>query len=435
MNNLNYYIEKANIIHNNKFDYSKFIYTNTNTKGIIICPKHGEFLQSMRKHVSDKRGCRKCFFESRCLTPDQVIKSANEAHNNKYDYSKFVYKNSKTKGIIICPTHGEFLQNIESHIHKHHGCPECGKEIIPNKKDFNQLVIKANQIHNNKYDYSKFIYNNVIEKSIILCPIHKEFYQSMYTHIHKQHGCPKCALENSKLDFNDVVKRFNVVHNDKYDYSKFIYVNANTKGIIICPTHGEFKQNINSHLNSKYGCPECIKENHIPKFEDLLSKSNIIHNYFYNYSKFVYINASTKSIIICPKHGEFLQNMGSHSSGAGCPICNKSHGEKTIMSILNKYNIKYIVEHTYDDLLGVSNKSKLKFDFYLPDYNVLIEFQGKHHYEPNYKKLKDKAWDKFQIVAKHDKMKLDYCKNKRNTIVRNSVLEREISRTRNIEIY
>ena len=52
--------ERANFIHNNKYNYDKFIYNGCLLKGIITCPIHGEFLQSSNNHINQKQGCCKC---------------------------------------------------------------------------------------------------------------------------------------------------------------------------------------------------------------------------------------------------------------------------------------------------------------------------------------------------------------------------------------
>lgn len=57
------------------------------------------------------------------------------------------------------------------------------------------------------------------------------------------------------------------------------------------------------------------------KKDEFVRKSNIIHNNFYGYSKSLYINTSTKLIITCPIHGDFLQLPHNHLRGNGCKTC------------------------------------------------------------------------------------------------------------------
>jgi hypothetical protein len=99
------FINEANIIHNNKYDYSLVEYTNNNTKVKIICPEHGVFEQKPLKHINNKQGCKACGIISRVKKESNNTKifivKANEVHNNKYDYSLVEYINNKTKVKII----------------------------------------------------------------------------------------------------------------------------------------------------------------------------------------------------------------------------------------------------------------------------------------------------------------------------------------------
>lgn len=123
------FIEKAKKLHDNKYDYSKAEYVNTNTKVCIICPEHGEFWQTPSNHLQGK-GCPKC--KGKNKTTEEFIEKANIIHNNKYDYSKVEYKSNRTKVCIICPEHGEFWQTPHEHLHGC-GCPKC-KNIKWNKE-------------------------------------------------------------------------------------------------------------------------------------------------------------------------------------------------------------------------------------------------------------------------------------------------------------
>lgn len=80
--------------------------------------------------------------------------------------------------------------------------------------------------------------------------------------------------------------------------------------------------------------------------------------------------------IICSKHGLFEQVATSHLRGRGCPKCKLSKGEKEIMKFLNKYKIEFNYQKTFDECVNIL---PLKFDFYLPQQNLLIEFDGEQH--------------------------------------------------------
>lgn len=297
---------------------------------------------------------------------------ANKIHNNKYDYSLIDYKDSKTKIKIICHNHGIFEQTPSKHLNGR-GCPICGGS---NKKDSNIFINEAKKIHGNKYDYSLVNYKDSKTPVKIICPIHGTFEQIAYNHI-KGHGCIKCMGDKSKLKKEDFIKKSNEIHENKYIYDEVNYIRSDVKVKIYCKNHGYFLQKPSNHMLGQ-GCPFCKNEKMKLSIIDFIQRSNIIHNYYYNYDQVVYINNYTKVKINCPKHGIFEQIPNFHLLGQGCPSCKKSIMENKICEILEKLNIKY---HRQKIFNNCKNISYLPFDFYLPDYNICIEYNGKQHYE------------------------------------------------------
>lgn len=118
------------------------------------------------------------------------------------------------------------------------------------------------EIHGQKYDYSKSIYLNAKTKVIITCPVHGDFFQTPDSHIRKS-GCPKCKIDNARIinmsNKFEFENKALIIHENKYNYSKFNYVSSRYKSIIICPIHGDFLTNANDHL-SGCGCPKCADE-------------------------------------------------------------------------------------------------------------------------------------------------------------------------------
>ena len=252
------FINKANKVHNGKYDYSKVEYVNAKTKVCIICPEHGEFWQTPNNHLSGK-GCALCANENKLhlynKSNDKFISEAQMIHYGKYDYSKVEYVNAKTKVCIICPEHGEFWQTPHNHL-QGQGCPKCSPTLKLNKDVF---IENSNKKHNGKYDYSKVKYINNRTKVCIICPEHGEFWQTPSNHMYG-YGCAKCAnslnAENHTSNTDIFIEKAKLIHLNKYDYSKVKYINNRTKVCIICPEHGEFWQTPDAHLSNK-GCPKC----------------------------------------------------------------------------------------------------------------------------------------------------------------------------------
>ena len=129
-------------------------------------------------------------------------------------------------------------------------------------------------------------------------------------------------------------------HGDKYDYSLINYTNNKTKIKVLCSKHGDK----------------------------------------YNYSKVIYNNNKTKVVISCPRHGDFKQAPNNHiTNKQGCPICKESKGEIQVRKYLTENNIKFMTQYKFSNC---RYKNPLPFDFYLPNYNICIEYNGMQHFKP-----------------------------------------------------
>lgn len=150
--------------------------------------------------------------------------------------------------------------------------------------------------------------------------------------------------------------------------------------------------------------------------EYFIEKANQKHGFIYNYNKTTFKKTTKKVVITCITHGDFEQTPNSHLNGSGCPICKESKGEKEIRKHLVMLNIKFIPQHKFTEC---KNIKQLPFDFYLPNYNTCIEFNGEQHY----KSIKHFGGDeKFNRTQINDEIKMEYCKmNKINLIIINDI--------------
>lgn len=271
------------------------------------------------------------------------------------------------------------------------------------------FIEKAINIHGDKYDYYNSEYLTSKLKVKVFCKYHNEiFFITPGHHINRKQGCPKCA-NNFKLTNARFIEKSINIHFDKYDYSKVECLGNKIKVKIICKKHGPFSQSPNSHLKGN-GCPKCglynkalNKTSNLQKFIEK-AKNNIWYDK-YDYSNTIYINAREKIEIICKKHGPFTVMPYNHLYGSGCPKCSVSKGEQEIIKILENNNIEYIFQKKYDDCLSNKN-SILKFDFYLPDHNLCIEYDGIQHFEAIGWFGGDKS---LKTSRERDKIKDDYC--------------------------
>ena len=330
------------------------------------------------------------------------------------------------------------------------------------KKNIEEFISKAREVHKDHYDYSKAVYCGALKKICVICPEHGEFWITPANHLSGQ-GCKICGLiersKKRKKSIEQFIKESRTVHGDKYDYSKVKYHNIDKKVCIICPEHGEFWQTPYHHLNG-CGCPKCVgqgkttedvveefKKIHGDKYDyskveytnslkkvciicpehgefwqsptnhlngcgcpkcsnvkhkttnEFIKESRTVHGDKYDYSKVEYVNAHTKVCIICPEHGEFWQTPNKHLLGHKCPKCSESIIEKEIRVLLDKEGIKYVKEKRFNWM------KTYRLDFYLPDYNIGIECQGIQHFTELKPYYKDFSLDK-QLERDEDKFQL-----------------------------
>lgn len=218
------FIKTANIIHHNKYDYSKTIYTKTSDKIIIICPleNHGIFPQQAGAHIYQESGCPKCaiiFRGNLCRkSTEEFIAASKIIHGDKYDYSQSMYTGIDNKIIIICKlaNHGPFPQTAYDH-ESGRGCPKCKLVFLADKfrKPFDIFIEEANEVHDNKYDYTQFNYHNGKVKSIVICSEHGSFKISAERHIYRRQGCGSCVPKSYGEEFI-----INWLTNNKIEYKK-----------------------------------------------------------------------------------------------------------------------------------------------------------------------------------------------------------------------
>lgn len=342
---------------------------------------------------------------SKAKTTQSFIDDAREVHGDSYDYSEVKYVNNKTKVRIKCNKCGHvFEMTPANHLCWKQGCPNC---YGTHKKTTEQFIEEAKAVHGNKYDYSKVDYANTSTKVCIIChekdengEEHGEFWQTPHKHLSKR-GCPKCA-NRVPISFEKFLERARKMHGDKYLYDKSKYAGYQEKTDITCPKHGVFRLEPSLHVANKIGCKQCWCERRgestkLP-FSEFVRRAREVHGDKYEYHEDKYKSYTIKTLITCPEHGDFWQNPQKHTtSKQGCPICAQSHLEEEMSLFLKNNGIKHIYQ-AGKETLPLLDRQRL--DFYLPDYNIAIECQGKQHFGS-----KDSFFGDFEIIEEADKRK------------------------------
>jgi hypothetical protein len=187
------FIQEAQAINGNKYDYSLVMYKNNNSKIEIICNICDKIFEQIPVEHLRKKGCPFCAGKNKNTA--LFVQQSKEIHGDKYDYNQSIYKNNRTSVKIYCKKCCQYFnQTPNKHIDHKHGCPNC----YSNRKRSNEEFIQeAKNIHGDRYNYSLVDYKNCNTKISIICnQCHKVFETTAICHINNSTNCPYCA--NSK---------------------------------------------------------------------------------------------------------------------------------------------------------------------------------------------------------------------------------------------
>lgn len=407
-------------------------YTGTHNRVKIRCGKCGHEWEPIAYSVLSG--------ESRCL----ICNPSKE--NNRLSQKEFedivkernenlqVLSNYKKLSSLIhfkCIKHDyEFHSQARNFIYKKSvGCPYCSHE---RGKSSNIMTKDVYQRLVNEYGYI-FVDMHKENKNIqidFICPIHED--KGVQTNswsaisTNKQ-ACKYCnGIGRGTCDFQKIV-------NEKYNGTIDVlgeYVSARNKIKVCCNIHNYTWEPKAYNLMSGFGCPLCGRE----RTEEArrLSRDEIkdrLDNLFPDIT-FTYYPSSSKedTIIKCDdcgyEWGVNTKNLLYGGCSCVCPKCNISSGEKSVMNYLDNKEINYISQYRTDEC---KDKNVLPFDFYLPGYNMMIEFDGEHHYYPLLRSRKEfigDTYDNYIRTIYHDELKNQYCKNKGILLIRIPYWER-----------
>ena len=170
-------------------------------------------------------------------------------------------------------------------------------------------------------------------------------------------------------------------------------------------------------------CKKCNSVKQATGLQEFIKLANEVHSNLYLYDNAEYINCHRRVTITCKKHGNFNQTPKNHLRGDGCPNCHTSKGELAIRKFLISKGFIPEFQKTYDDCVY---ESKLRFDFFVKELNLLIEAQGSQHYVHN--PLFHRKGNTLESQQQRDAIKREYCKT--NNI---QLLEIDLRKEQNYE--
>ena len=343
----------------------------------------------------------------RCAGVEKFTYEEVKRHVESLDYKLLSeeYINSQSKLLVGC-NKGHIFE-ISYHNFKQGGrCPKC----LGKNWEYEEV---KNYIENLEYELLSQEYRVASDKLKLKCK-EGHIFEMTFSKFKQGQGCKICANKRNgeKLKFSYMyVKEY--IENHGYKLLSDTYSSSKEKLMLQCPKGHMFEMTFE---NFKMGCRCTVCFN--------LSRGNTLrHSYEYvkEYVENVgyrllskdYKNDTYKITLMCDVGHIFKISFAKFKHGRRCPICsNKSNGEIRIKEFLEKYKLNYTQQYKFDDC---KFKNTLPFDFYLIDYNTLIEYDGIQHFE-----IIDffGGFDGFVSTKIRDTVKNIYCRDNNIPLIR-----------------
>jgi very-short-patch-repair endonuclease len=343
-------------------------------------------------------------------TDKQFKKEVFDLVRNEYTIlSK--YEGSRTKITIKHDKCGHIYEVTPHNFLQGSRCPRCFGKI---KKTHEQFVKEVYDLVWNEYSVLEEYKS---DKTKIKMKHNKcgNIYEITPNHFLRGNRCPKCYGNNRKTTEQFKKEVFNLV-GDEYSVLEE-YTNNQTK---IKMKHNkcghEWKVRPSDFLYSNSRCPKCYgtprkttKQFKQEVYDLTCGEYRLVSDYKTNKTK-VKIEHTVCGLV-------YEVRPDSFRNGRRCPVCKSSKGEEKIAKYLLNKNIQFTSQKTFNDLVNIF---QLRFDFYLPEYNMCIEYDGIQHFEPvRFNGISEEvANENFKNQQIRDKMKNKYCEKKGINLLR-----------------
>lgn len=392
------------------------VYNKSTRKVLVACEKCGhEFDLDISKFSKRRVACKNCYNLSLRKTNSTFLLEMQVIHPTINVLSEYV---TATKKIDCeCSLDGYKWTARPNDLLSGKGCPKCSGNLGRSRYEANQSLAEKN-INVERLDDGNISGSKPAEFRCFSCG---KTFKSKFVDVLRS-GCPEC--NGKKRMSAPPQKKFNVDSSwfKKHYLECLIKINSTLRPIEMpsamctkithyCTKHNvELKTSPERALNGG-GCFYCRQERSLKSrkistevyIQRLLEKQPTIKLT----GVFDGINHRCQhSCTVCGiKWTPFPQNL---LRGEGCPNCKKSHGENRVEKCLTELGLSFIKQYR---IAECKSKRALPFDFYVPTFNTLIEYQGMQHYCPASfgSKEKDAAMIYFKKIQAHDAIKRDYC--------------------------
>lgn len=334
------------------------------------------------------------------------------------------YINNRTKIDLKCrkPDCGYQWKAIPHNLLNGCGCPKCGGTLKISSQDFANEVLRVNPNIILTEPYSNFK-----TKIQCRCTIDGHVWSAFPQNLLRGHGCPLCSANKTRTrllkSHDDFVRELSQINPNVLVIGA--YKKGDTKILCECKIDGFQWNSRPSDLLHGKGCPECKKEvirgALVKPHSEFVNEMKQLHPQIKIIGK--YVNSYTKILCECKIDGNRWFVLPSNLiKGQGCPVCNESRGENAITNILKQWNVDFIPQFKFGDC---KNTRPLPFDFYLPKYNMCIEYDGEQHFRAvNFGGCSDAiAIDAHKKTILNDEIKNKYCREHNIELIRISYVD------------
>lgn len=375
-------------------------YDGANTKIEHMCTVCGHKWFAQPANILSGTGCPRCSNRF-TMTNDEWLKRFYQ--NNTHDITPISpYIDSHTKVTCQCNVCGFIFSSEPSVLTNNSNCPKCAIKINAKKATkAHALFIQEMEVINPDILIISG-YQRADKKIDCQCKICGRKWSATPTHLLHGTGCPYCN-GNAKISIEDFLAS---IKDSSIEVIGDL-INFSTRVLCRCKVCGnEWYANPENLVNGS-GCPRC--KNEFAGFQRRKRKESFredmkrLHPEIELISNYTHSHSTVKFIVL--KTGEIREATPSALYASGKYGTKNYKGENLIAETLDKLKIEYIHGKRFSDLRGKRNP--LEYDFYLPEFQAVIEFQGEQHLRPvDYFGGKEN----FEIQLKHDKKKREYAK-------------------------
>lgn len=341
------FISRAKTTWGEEYDYEDIEYVASHIPITLVCKMHGAFMVRPSNHIKTKNpcGCPKCSKvkqAARLMKPfSEFLAQARAAHGERYTYLEHTYQGAKKHMTIMCPEHGAFEQQPDSHLNRGNGCKKCATVTNLAKirhHSVNEIASEISRLSNNKVRLHSETFTRINSEATFTCQDHGIYARLVNSAINSKCPCVECSKQQGWYWYSEeqCLDSIKLALPTEIEFVDLDFKGSNNSIIRLrCHIHGEF-QKLGSSFRNNHGCPSCgihaaqptrtlglrkrMELTKQSRFENWLLRAKKKHNGKFDYSLVLFSGQNSPVNIICPTHGIFSQTPFAHLS-SGCRLC------------------------------------------------------------------------------------------------------------------